>query len=83
MAGGGGKSRPERRVHVGGLVDGCNIRKSKQAFYAQCLFRHINKAVRRESSGGDAWTGGVTAIRKAFLSGGLQSWSRAAVGSWS
>lgn len=35
----------------GRLVDRHNIRKSKQAFRAQRLFRHINKAVRREHGG--------------------------------
>lgn len=45
-------------MHTGGLVDRHNIRKSKQAFYVQCLFRHINKAVRSESNGGGPGTDG-------------------------
>ena len=57
MGDGSGQSWPEWRVHIGWLVDRHNIRKSKQAFYAQCVFRHINKAVRREHDGGGAWTG--------------------------
>lgn len=55
------------------LVDRHNIRKSKQAFRAQGLFRHIDKAVRREHRGG-AWRAAATAIRKAFLSEDLPPW---------